>query len=148
VVAAPVDSFEVRPEFSEKEIFAMEKEIIGFLISNNPLARFETILQKKVTKKIGEIGPEDNNATHIIAGVISGKKLIKTKKDNHEMAFLHCFDDTGSIEVVVFPKTYASLKSILDMNKILLMKGKVNERDGGMSFLLEKAVDLERIETN
>lgn len=139
------DTFTPITDFNETEIMNMEKEVIGFLITKNPLNRYLPIVEKKITRKIGEMTEEDVNKIHIVAGVISGKKIIKTKKDNHEMAFLNFFDDTGTIEVVVFPKTYKSLKSIIEMNKVLLMKGKVSDRDGTLSMLMEKAVDLERV---
>lgn len=142
------DNFMEIDEFSEDELFQMEKEVIGFLISRNPLSKYQSLLEKKVTKKIGEITTEDNGKVHIIAGVVSGKKIIKTKKDNHEMAFLNFFDESGTVEVVVFPKTYATYKNMIAMNKILLMKGKISDRDGTMSIMMEKAVDLEKVVMN
>jgi DNA polymerase-3 subunit alpha len=142
------DNFMEIDEFSEDELFQMEKEVIGFLISRNPLSKYQSLLEKKVTKKIGEITAEDNGKVHIIAGVVSGKKIIKTKKDNHEMAFLNFFDESGTIEVVVFPKTFAAYKNMIAMNKILLMKGKISDRDGTMSIMMEKAVDLEKVVMN
>jgi DNA polymerase-3 subunit alpha len=64
------------------------------------------------------------------------------------MAFLNFFDESGTIEVVVFPKTFAAYKNMIAMNKILLMKGKISDRDGTMSIMMEKAVDLEKVVMN
>ncbi|MBI3366302.1 DUF655 domain-containing protein, partial [Candidatus Roizmanbacteria bacterium] len=131
------------PEFNEDELFAMERDIIGFLIGKNPLSKFTSIIQKKVTKKIGEITEQDSNKDLILAGLVSGKKILKTKKDNSEMAIIQIFDETGNIEVVVFPKLYASLKKIIAINKILMFKGKLNNREGRLGIILDNAVDLE-----
>lgn len=139
------DNFKRVPEFSEEELFNMEREVIGFLIGKNPLNKFQNIIKKKTTKKIGDITDEDKNKSVILAGIISGKKVIKTRKDNHEMAVIQVFDETGSIEVVVFPKTYVNLKSILMINKIIMFKGKVNDRDGRLGVIMENAVNLETI---
>jgi len=139
------DNFLTIDEVSEDEIFDMEKEVIGFLISKNPLKKFEALITKKATKKIGEVNESDKNKTIIIAGLISGKKLIKTKKDNSEMAFINIFDETGSIEVVVFPRSFAKLKTIFNINSVILLKGKVNDRDGRLSVLLENAVCLDNV---
>lgn len=139
------DKFKVIPEFSEEELFSMERDIIGFLIGKNPLSKFKGIIEKKATKKIGDISTEDNNKPVIIAGIVSGKKALKTRKDNHEMAVIQIFDETGTIEVVVFPKTYAKLKSFLNINKIIMLKGKVNDRDGRLGVIMENAVDLETV---
>jgi len=81
----------------------------------------------------------------ILAGIINGKRVLKTKKDNQEMAILTVYDQTGTIEIVVFPKVYAKLKSILQINRIILFKGQVNSRDGRLGVIMENAVDLEKI---
>ncbi len=137
------DNFKQLPEIPEEDRMRLEKDVIGFFIGNNPLNIYREILDKKITKKLGEISMEDNNKTHIIAGIISMKKVIKTKKDNSEMAFMNIFDETGSIEVVVFPKAYLKLKKIIEMNYVILLKGKVNEKDGNMTVILDKAVRLD-----
>ena len=67
------------------------------------------------------------------------------KKNNEEMAILQIFDESGTIEVVVFPRSYTALKSFLNINKIIMLKGKVNEREGRIGIILENAVDLEKI---
>lgn len=141
------DSFKELQEYSQKEQMEMEKEVIGFLITHNPLAPYKTIIDEKITKRIGNITSQENNKTHIIAGAINGFKTIKTKKDNSEMAFLSVSDETGSIEVVVFPKSYAKLKAIFQMNRVILLKGKVNLREEQVSIILDNAVALDTIKT-
>ncbi|MFA5136693.1 MAG: DNA polymerase III subunit alpha [Patescibacteria group bacterium] len=138
----PVDNFEIIKEFTEEELITMEKEVIGFSISKNPLTRYKHIIDEKSTKKIGEIANEDVNKTHILVGVISSKKVIKTKKDNHEMAFITVYDETGSIEVIVFPKLFDKMKSFLLLNQTIILKGKVNEKDDQLSIILENAMKL------
>jgi hypothetical protein len=44
---------------------------------------------------------------------------------------------------VAFPKTYAKLKSLFELNNVVLMKGKISDRDGNVSMLLDNAVSLE-----
>jgi len=141
------DTYKEVKEFSEDELYSMEREVIGFLIGKNPLAKFTSIIKKKATKKIGEVTELDVRKDLILAGIVSGKKLLKTKKDNSEMAIIHVFDETGSIEVVVFPKAYANLKKIIAINKILLFKGKLNNREGRLGIILDNAVDLEAIQS-
>ncbi len=140
-----LDNLKVIPEFSEEELFSMERDVIGFLIGKNPLSKFSGIIEKKTTKKIGDITMEDVGKTVILAGLVSGKKSLKTRKDNHEMAVIQVFDETGNVEVVVFPKTYTNLKSILMINKIIMFKGKVNERENRLNVVMENAVDLEKV---
>lgn len=138
------DNFAKIPEFGENEIFSMEKEIIGFLISKNPFAKYKTVIEAKISKKIGDISTTDDvNKTLILGGIIGSVKRIKTKRDNSEMAFANLFDESGSIELVIFPKTFAKLTEIIRLNNVLLVKGKVSDRDGRLSVLMDTAVNLE-----
>jgi len=143
-----VDNFKPIPEFSEKEIFEMERKIIGFLISKNPFSQYKEIIERKISKNIGDILEQDVDKSLILSGIISGKKVIKTKKDNQEMAILTVYDQTETIEVIVFPKTYSKLKSILQINQIILFKGKVDKKDNRLIIILENAVDLSKVKIN
>lgn len=132
-------------EFSESELLSMEKEVVGFSITKNPLAQYKNIIEKKITKKIGEITAEDAERTHIIAGTLSRMKKIVTKKESKEMAFVTLFDETGSIEAIVFPRTFAATKTIWTQNTFILAKGRVDTKDDRLHFLVENAVDLSQV---
>jgi len=136
------DNFEKMADFPEDDIYNMEKEVIGFLITKNPLDKFKDIIAKKSTKKIGEVNIEDDKKDVILVGLISNKKIIKTKKDNHEMAFLTIFDETGSIECVIFPKIFTKLKTFIGINNVIILKGKVSNREDKLSVLVDNAVQL------
>jgi DNA polymerase-3 subunit alpha len=138
------DTFEKLPEVSEDELCDMEREVIGFLLTKNPLAQYKVIIDQKINKKLGEISPEDVRKDLVLAGCISAKKIIKTKKGNEEMAFLTIFDETDSLEVIVFPKSFAKLKSILNINTAILFKGKIDNKDDKLTVLMDNAVNLER----
>ena len=68
-------------------------------------------------------------------------KPFNTKKGDM-MAFLTLTDFSGSIEAVAFPKLYEGNKSLLQVDKCLAVKGKVNERNGTKSFIIEKVKEL------
>ena len=136
------DNFPQLEEFDEEQIFTMEKEVIGFLISKNPLVKFADIIKKKASKKIGDLDKDDVNKVLVLVGTISGKKIIKTKKSNEEMAFLTVFDETGSVEVVVFPRTYKQHEEILLINQVIILKGKITDKDERTAMLLERAMKL------
>lgn len=141
-VAGSKDNLTPIEEFNEDEIFTMEKEVIGFLITQNPLSKFKNIIEKKTTKKIGELTKDDIGKTHVLVGLISSKKIIKTKKNNAEMAFITIFDETGSVECIVFPKLYERIKDILTLNQVIILKGTVNDKDDRISIIIDNAMKL------
>lgn len=136
------DKFHTLPEVSEDDLFAMEKEVIGFLINRNPLNKYREIIEQKTTKKIGEISESDIGKTVILAGIISGRKVIKTKKDNSEMAFLTVYDESGAIEVVVFPKLYMKQGANFLLNQVIIFKGKVNDKDDQLTIIMDAGMKL------
>jgi len=140
-----IDSLPKVEDFSEEEKFTMEREMLGFSIGKNPLTQYKKIIEQKITKKIGEISQEDVGEQHIIAGSINRIKKITTKKNNSEMAFVTLFDETGSIEAIVFPKLYTASKSIWGPNRAILLKGKVDSKDGRINIIVDRAIDLSRV---
>lgn len=136
------DNFEKLPEFTEDEIFTMEKEVIGFLINKNPLNKFKEIIDKKVTKRIGEVTVADVGKTVILAGIVSAKKVILTKKDSSEMAFITVFDETGSIEMVMFPKLFRTRGSDFTINQPVILKGRIDQKDDNLTLIMEAGVKL------
>jgi DNA polymerase-3 subunit alpha len=129
-------------DFSDEEKMRIERETIGFSISKNPLDRFREVINQKITKKIGEIDEEDLGKQQVIAGTINRIKKIITRKNNSEMAFVSLFDDSGSIEVIVFPKIFANSRDIWAPNRVVLLKGKVNSKDRRLNIIVDKAIDL------
>lgn len=74
----------------------------------------------------------------VIAGIIEEAKEIATKKDPAiKMMFLKIADFTGSIEVVVFPKTYELVKGMLKQEACVAIKGKTSSRNGTPSLILD-----------
>ena len=72
-------------------------------------------------------------------------KKVTTKKNNEEMAFVTIFDETGSIEVIIFPRIFRQTAPIWVGSKVVLLKGRVDTKDDRMSVIVENAVDLDRV---
>lgn len=65
-----------------------------------------------------------------IAAVITGLKVIKTRKTNKEMAFLEIDDSKTICEAVIFPNTYAKIKNLdLQIGSLVLVSAKVEQID-------------------
>jgi len=139
----PRDNFKRIAEWEEDKLMAMEKEVLGFLISRNPLVAYQEMIEKRSTKRIGEISREDLGKTMTLVGIISSCRVTKTKKNGLEMAFLTIFDDTGSIEIIVFPKAFRQLRMNLSVNKGLIVKGTIDEKEGRLELLANQAKCLD-----
>lgn len=130
-------------EFSKEELLIFEKQLLGFYLTNHPLMSRLDILAKKVSHRISELTPSRNPV--VIGGMITQIKKIITKSGGNEMAFVKVDDFTGSIELVVFPSVYEKTKPLWISDKVILLKGKVSQKEERLSIIVDdaKVLDLE-----
>jgi len=129
-------------EFPKEELLRMEKELLGLYLTEHPLIKQLGLLADTITHKINELEDFEQGKVKI-AGVVSKIKTILTRKSGKEMAFITIEDETGQIEIVVFPNTFSEKKNLLIENKILLVEVKVEEREEKQSLIAEKIIDGE-----
>lgn len=131
-------SVEVLPEvaeFSKIELLRFEKELFGFYLTQHPLTPMIAKIENRVTHRINDLTPADSGMTVVLGGIIVNLKKIITKSSGLEMAFVRLSDLSGSIEVVVFPKTYAFTKKSLTPDGVVLVKGRIEEKDDRMVLI-------------
>lgn len=127
---------EVEP-MPEKDKLALERELLGIYITQNPVQKILLPLAKYQLPKIStNIAKEANSPVQGVA-VVNKIKIIRTKKDNSKMAFAELEDDSGKVEVVIFPRTFTETESWLATNKALYYSGKISLRDGQKSIVID-----------
>ncbi len=130
-----------------KDRLAWEKELLGLYISGHPLDKYRKVLDKQEIN-IKKIKEETASVKKIIddgkpvGGIIEEARVIMTK-NNEPMAFIKIADFTGSIEAVVFPKTYSQFKNSIVVDKCIATICKVSERNGEISLIIERLKELE-----
>ena len=72
----------------------------------------------------------------VAGGMIEGVRTILTKSGD-QMAFVTIADFDGSIEAVVFPKSFAQHKDILKPSVCVALKGRLSNRNGEISLVTE-----------
>jgi DNA polymerase-3 subunit alpha len=112
---------------TEREQLQWERELIGLYISSHPLDSAAVYLSEQ-TLPIGELGERSHKSSGQFGGSIVSMKTILTKKGD-KMAFLKLEDQTGEIEVVVFPKTFAVYGHMLQNDALVQVTGTVETRD-------------------
>lgn len=134
---APPDNFKSDDDFSEKEKLAFEKELIGIYVTQNPISKILDQFQMLSLPKIKTLIEKEPYSQVKLVAVINRVKTINTKKNNSKMAFVSLEDDTGKIEMVVFPKTFQQVEQLLRENRAIYVEGKINERDGEKSIIAD-----------
>ncbi|HPZ14571.1 MAG TPA: DNA polymerase III subunit alpha [Bacillota bacterium] len=135
------------PDFSESQILAMEKELLGLYISGHPLASVAEAIRKVATMSVRDLSKAEDGAYSTLAGVIIGRKQIITRT-GQPMAFVQIEDLTGQVEVVVFPRTYQECADILARDAIVVVKGRVDVKEEGIKILADSITELPKILAN
>jgi len=145
----PQEAFHLEPaeKATMKDKLAWEKELLGLYISGHPLDKYRTTLEKQPIsiKKIKEetmYVKKEIDGGKPIGGIIEEVREIMTK-NNEPMAFIKIADFTGSIDAVVFPRTYAQYKTAIAVDKCIAAICKVSERNGEISLIIERLKVLE-----
>ncbi|MEK7118422.1 MAG: DNA polymerase III subunit alpha [Patescibacteria group bacterium] len=125
------------PEISMEEKLAWEKELLGLYISGHPLEKYREKIERgnRNIKRVAEESRDGINT--VVAGIIEEHKVVITKKNEH-MVFMRIADFTGSIEVVVFPRTLAECKDLIGTDKCVAIKGRFSRRNDAPSIIAEK----------
>jgi len=125
-------------EFAQAEIESLERQLLGLSLSAKPIAEVLGPLENRATHKIFEISPEIPSGENVkVAGVVRDVRTIITKTGS-EMAFVKLEDTTGTIETVVFPRTFRETRDAWVENKPLLVCAKVDQRADTPSLVIEK----------
>ncbi|MBI5150945.1 MAG: DNA polymerase III subunit alpha, partial [Candidatus Pacebacteria bacterium] len=140
------DTFPQEQEYPQAELLSFEKELLGFYLTEHPMASALKAVTKSATKKIAELDVHVHKDTVIwLGGIITSWRMVVTKAKGQEMGFGTLDDGTGLIEFVVFPKAFSPAKSLLAVDNVVLLKGKLEERDEKATFLVDavKAPDID-----
>lgn len=118
---------ELQPTISERKEFGLEQRLgfeeqyLGAYLSGHPVSQFADAGMRLGVTPVAELA---NRASVKIFVFVTNVKVIRTKR-GEQMAFVSGSDQTGSIEVTVFPNLYKRISALLEKNKILLVDGKV-----------------------
>ena len=127
-------------EAGKAEKLAWEKELLGLFVSSHPLENFKKVLEKKA-QSILKIKTILANRPVKVGGFISSIKRIITKTGK-PMLFMKLEDLDDKIEVIVFPGIIEKNPAAFQENKIVLVSGRVNSRDGIPKLICD---DIEEI---
>ncbi|MEG1942870.1 MAG: OB-fold nucleic acid binding domain-containing protein, partial [Angelakisella sp.] len=133
-------------EFDHGQLLAMEKEVTGLYLSGHPMSRYNGLYEQYGAVHLNRLLNPESNSQYDNVGVnvmaIVAAKRLKLTKSNTNMAFLTFEDSTGSMEVMVFPKTYDELASKINVGEAVYASGRVSIREDEAPKLI-----LERLET-
>jgi len=138
--------FELKPKYvmvdplRVEDKLAFEKEVLGIYLSTHPISVKDKELTEAGARPIADYRSGEKARLGVF---ITDTKMIRTKK-GEAMAFLTLSDPSGEIEAVAFPLVYKRSGHELKQGDIVLLDGKMEERDGKNQFIIQAVLDVEK----
>ncbi len=146
-------------DWEEGERLANEKEVLGFFVSGHPLDKYaeklrnltgvistaEALERKPPEKTWGR--QSDPSDEILVAGMILGLRVQKSKRDQKLYAQAALEDATGKIDLICFSRDYERLSGQLKMEAPVLVRGTLmGEEDAAPKISVSSIVALEEVE--
>ncbi|MFH1593638.1 MAG: DNA polymerase III subunit alpha [Candidatus Omnitrophota bacterium] len=135
------------PEWPENQLLAHEKEMLGFYITKHPLASYERLLTNYSSYQIAALGTLRDGEEVRLGGILSKVKNTVTRKAGEKMAIVSLEDLTGSVETLIFPRTFAKFSSLVRVDSMIFITGRINLREDEPKLIAEDIFPLEEVKS-
>ncbi len=127
------------------DMLNMEKSVTGVYLSGHPLDGFERERKRCATisdiKRSLEALDGDFREGMIVDVIgISGEKKVKDTRRGDLMAFFTLFDVAASAEVVVFPKVFDEVSTVIEKDSVIIVRAEISLKDDELKLLMKSAV--------
>lgn len=166
IISAPEITYPNIREFAKKNMLSMEKEMTGIYLSGHPLDEYIESLKMQTSTDIGKVYksyefikesfgsidvPKDliQDEDKVIMGGILAYVNLKITRSNTMMAFLTLEDLTGSMEVIVFPRTLDRVRENIKEDALVIIKGRISIKDDEMPKIICESIEpLEKVNSS
>jgi DNA polymerase III subunit alpha len=116
------------PEPKIAQLLAWEKETLGIFVSGHPLADVADALARTGAVPVKDLRDHAEDEFLAVAGSIVAVRRTMTKAQQ-QMLIATLEDMSGSVELIVFPKTYPQVQALFVEDAIVAVKGRLRFRE-------------------
>ena len=134
-------------EYDKQMKLAFEKEVLGIYVSGHPLEDYVGLWKAHAGARAADFYLDEETGSSkvtdnqdVTAGGMITEVKLKYTKNNQVMAFVTLEDLTGSMEVIVFPKTYETYVDVLKEDAKVFIQGRVSQEEDRDSKLIARSV--------
>ncbi len=134
------------PPAAAEEKLQWEKDLLGLYVSEHPFSKLRSRFNGYV-KSLRSVADYPSDELVTVSGIISSIKKIVTKK-GESMLFVKIDDETGSLELLVFPSVLKDTLSVWQDGLPVIARGRKSDKDGESKVLIEiaGAIDMKDID--
>jgi DNA polymerase III subunit alpha len=126
-----------------KQLNEWEKETLGLFLSSHPLKEVRPALRARVDCSLADLTDKQkypDGTAVTVGGMIAECKRIRTKNGD-PMMFATLDDLEGQVELLVFNSAYAANAEKVDVDKIVIVRGRVDHKEEGETKLVAQEVE-------
>ena len=125
-----------RPEWAKKDKLAFEREMLGLYVSDHPLAGLERALAQHAGVGIAELNdnPPADGEQVTVAGLITSVQHRVARQSGNPYGMITLEDFGGELSIMFLGKTYLEFGTKLIADSIVVVRGRVNHRDDGITL--------------
>jgi DNA polymerase-3 subunit alpha len=136
-------------QWTEAELLAFEKEVLGFYITKHPLAQYADLIRWLGTANSRDLSrlPKDDEREVIFGGMVTKLRTKATRSGRSpgaKMGFLTIEDTLGSISATLFPSDLEKFHAMLELDSIVFLRGTVEHRREEPSLRVSEVVPLDQ----
>jgi DNA polymerase-3 subunit alpha len=130
-------------EFSQADLLAFEKELLGLYVTAHPLDEYSEILRNYCIP-LRELSSLSEGESATIGGRLKKLRRIDTRRGT-QMAFITIEDGADELEATVFPRTLEEIGPLLHEDGLVGLVVQVGKRNGEANLIVEEACPLSEI---
>ena len=120
-----------------REQLEWERELMGLYVSSHPMSPYNDFLKKKVTRYSSQLAGMKDKTPVTVGGMVMRVRRHQTKTGK-DMGFVTIEDMQGPIDLVIFPNAWKQYSQLLQVDKILIVEGKVDGEGNDPKVLVDK----------
>jgi DNA polymerase-3 subunit alpha len=134
------------PDWPQAQRLEEEKKVLGFYFSGHPLADYRELIEGLSSSPCRALR-DIPDGYEVLLGAFVNAVQPKVTRDGKRMAVLMVEDFTGSIQVVVFPRTFEQYRELIRADRVLVFRGRVRHGEAAgpsVSLMAEELLTLEQ----
>ncbi len=136
-----------RAEWSEAQMLAREKAVLGFYITRHPLASHEAILEACATVTTIDLAKYNDGDNVVLGGMISSVRTLMARSGRNagkKLGIVSIEDLKGRIEAIVFSEDLETYRADLVPDAIVFFEGTVDRKREEPSLRVSRIVPLDQ----
>ncbi|MGB0715953.1 MAG: DNA polymerase III subunit alpha, partial [Phycisphaerae bacterium] len=135
-------------EWTEAEMLAREKAVLGFYITAHPLASCAPLLETCATASTVDLVRYGDGDPVVLGGMVSSLRTVIARggrNPGRKLGILTIEDLAGRVEGIVFPDDLGKYQGMLVPDSVIFVQGEVDRKREEPSLRIEKIVSKDRV---